>query len=280
MQIKRYLANKKGKIDKELDKLLPKSSKSDFLVQAMRYSVFSGGKRLRPILTLEAARLVGNKTKEAMTAGCAIELIHTFSLIHDDLPCMDNDNYRRSKLTCHRVFGENVALLAGDALLNQAYVCLIGSCRKGNFSKDILATLVLEFSKTIGEEGLIGGQMKDLVLKNKRLRLKEVEEIYLQKTAALFILAVRTGAIVASAKRKYLANLSEFAKNFGLAFQIIDDCLDSKAEGTNYLNLMNPRAAKTRAKDYIKRAKEYLKVFGRKADRLKQIADFVVERKF
>ena len=280
MQIKRYLANKKKKIDKELDKLLPKSSKSSPLIQAMRYSVFSGGKRLRPILTLEAARLIDNKSKEAMTAACAIEFVHIFSLIHDDLPCMDNDDYRRDKLASHREFGEDVALLSGDALLNQAYACLTESLKRGDISREIFAKLVLEFSKTIGEEGLIGGQIKDLSLKNKKITLAVLERIYLQKTAALFVLAVRVGAIVASANRKYLASLSGFAKNFGLGFQIIDDCLDSRIDEINYLNLMKPQTARAKAKNYIRQAKEYLKVFGKKAEHLKQLADFAVERKF
>ena len=280
MNIRRYLAEKKKKIDKELDKLLPKSSKSDSLVQAMRYSVFSGGKRLRPILTLEAARLAGKKTKEAMTAGCAVEFIHTFSLIHDDLSYMDNDDYRRGKLTCHREFGENVALLAGDALLNQAYSCLAGLCKRGNISKEIFAKLVLEFCKNIGENGLIGGQMKDLLLKDRKVNLEELEKIYLQKTAALFILAVRTGAIAASANGKCLVTLTNFAKNFGLAFQIIDDCLDVQSDTLSYLRLMNRQSAERKAEAYIEEAKNSLKSFGRKTDRLKQIADFVVERKF
>ena len=286
MNIKRYLANKKRQIDRELDKLLPKLSKRDPLIRAMRYSVFSGGKRLRPILALEAARLVSDKSKEAMTVACAIEFVHTFSLIHDDLPCMDNDDYRRGKLTCHRVFDEDVALLAGDALLNQAYVCLTESLKRGEISEEIFAKLVLEFSKNIGKNGLIGGQMNDLLLNPVRekfsngINLKNLEKIYLQKTAALFILAVRAGAIVSSSDRKYLASLSGFAKNFGLAFQIIDDCLDSGIGEINYLNLMRPRTARAKAKKYITQAKEYLKVFGRKAEHLKQLADFVAERKF
>jgi len=279
MEIQQYLAKKKKKIDKELDKLLPKSSKSNPLIQAMRYSVFSGGKRLRPILTLEVARLLGDKKGKAMTVACAIEFIHTFSLIHDDLPCMDNDDYRRGKLTCHRVFGEDVALLAGDALLNQAYVCLVKGYQKGDFSKEILGKLVFEFSQAIGGKGLIGGQIRDLTCKNKKVNLKILEKIYLQKTAALFILSVRIGAIVASARKEQLIALSNFAKNFGLAFQIIDDCLDYKKDSFNYLSLVKPQMAKIRAQKYITQAKECLGFLGKGTVRLKQIVKFALEEK-
>jgi len=259
MNVKIYLREAKEKIDRELDKLIPEVSKKDQLIKAMRYSVFPGGKRFRPILTLEAAKLFGIDRREVIIIACAIEFVHTFSLIHDDLPCMDNDDYRRGKLTCHRVFGEDIALLAGDALLNQAYTCLMAGYKRGDFSDKILAELVAEFSKTLGEKGLIGGQVNDLIFKGKTISLKKIEEIYLQKTAGLFTLAARSAAIIAFAKKEEVMALSNFAKNFGLAFQIIDDCLDC---------------------NYVRQAKESLGIFGRKAEGLKKIADFIVERKF
>lgn len=280
MKIKKYLTEKRKEIDKALDKLLPESPGKNILRQAMRYSVFPGGKRLRPILTLEVMKLLGGKEKKAMAAACAVELIHIFSLVHDDLPCMDNDDYRRGKLTCHRVFGEDIALLVGDALLNEAYTSLREGYTRKNLSEDIFPRLIFEFNKTIGEKGLIGGQAKDLSLKDKKVDFKTLEEIYLQKTAALFILAVRCGAILAGAGEKKIKSLSGFAKYFGLAFQILDDCSDYKGEGDflNYLNLVNLQTAKRKIRKYIAQAKKYLKLSGCGTSPLAEIVDFTLER--
>jgi geranylgeranyl diphosphate synthase type II len=275
MEIKQHLTEKRMKIDKALDKLLPESPGKNILRQAMRYSVFPGGKRLRPILTLEVMKLLGGKEKKAMAAACAVELIHIFSLIHDDLPCMDNDDYRRGKLTCHRVFGEDIALLAGDALLNEAYTCLI----KGYTDKpDIFSRLIFEFNQTIGEKGLIGGQVKDLLLKDKKVNLKTLEEIYLQKTAALFILAVRCGAILGGSGAQRLKFLSDFAKYFGLAFQILDDCSDYKRNSLNCLNLVSLETAQKKIRKYIAQARKHLKLSGCGTSPLAEIVSFVLEK--
>ena len=192
------------------------------IVEAMWYSLSAGGKRLRPVLTLEFCRVCGGKEKQALSAACALEMIHTFSLIHDDLPCMDNDDFRRGKPSCHKAFGEAQALLAGDALLNLAYET-VGS--DGSIPHERRTALICELSRATGVPGMIGGQVIDTAYKGE-IDEKLLLEMYSMKTGALLKAACRMGCIAAGAGEKALEAAGRFAEALGLAFQIIDDILD------------------------------------------------------
>ncbi len=210
------------RINRWLDRYLPAEDKPpQTLHRAMRYAVFAGGKRLRPFLVCEAFRWVGGRGRTVYPAACAVELIHTYSLIHDDLPALDNDDYRRGKPTCHRVFGEAIAILAGDALHALAFELL---AKTGNVA------VVNEIAKAIGTGGLVGGQVADVEMEGKDVGEEDVRFIHERKTAALFVASVRVGAILGGANPKQLASLTKYAKNAGLAFQITDDILDIKGD--------------------------------------------------
>lgn len=253
LDIVTYLKIKRDRVNYFLDKYLPSVQTHPQLIhQAMRYSVLAGGKRLRPILALMSAGLLGGKEPEIMPAACALELIHTYSLIHDDLPALDNDNFRRGRPTCHKVFGEALAILTGDALLTLAFQ-LLAEKIKDPYD---LSRLVREITIAAGSKGMIGGQVLDLIRTNPVPRrsvrgiptlrpvegearlwrrdasggLDRLKNIHRRKTTALIVASVRTGAIVAGAKPKELARLTNYGKYLGLAFQIIDDILD--VEGT------------------------------------------------
>jgi geranylgeranyl diphosphate synthase type II len=246
-------------IKKNLEKYLPKGD--DIIKKAMRYSVLSGGKHLRPLIVIEVSFLCGGSIKDAMPVACAIEFIHAYSLIHDDLPAMDNDDFRRSKPTCHKVFGEANAILAGDALLTLAFNIL---ARYVNPKKSI--EIIKEISEAAGVEGMAGGQAKDLEYQGKNKGKDIIRQINILKTARLFEVSAKTGAIVAGASYKKVNALQKFGLYFGLSFQAIDDHLD--------------KGAKTRQEAFslVEKAKKELKIFGKKADRLKTIADFAVKR--
>lgn len=264
--LKRYLQRQKGLIDRELDRLLPKrDTKPVHLHRAMRYSTFSGGKRIRPILAIEACKLCGGRIDEVMTVACAVELVHTFSLIHDDLPSMDNDDYRRGKPSCHIKFGEASAILAGDALLTLAFEALGRTRRSARVQE-----AVLELSENIGSRGMMGGQEADLK-KDAAAKKRELDFITERKTAALFKTALRLGAIFGGAKRREGVALSRFGRFLGLAFQLMDDSFDNDG----YMRIMSGKNTKAQAKKFIYRAKNELKIFGKKADRLKKLADFI-----
>jgi len=209
-------------IDQWLDKLLPKDDKPPQAIhRAMRYSVFAGGKRLRPIMAIEAFKWVGGKGAKIYPVACAIELIHTYSLIHDDLPAMDNDDFRRNKPTCHKVFGEANAILAGDALHALAFELL---------AKTDDAKIIGEVANAIGTEGLVGGQVVDIELEGCDVSEDDVRFIHERKTAALFVASVQAGAMAGIASEKELKSITQFAKRLGLAFQITDDILDIKGD--------------------------------------------------
>jgi len=209
-------------IDDWLHRLLPsENDKPELVHSAMRYSVFAGGKRLRPFLVYKAFKWVGGDGNIIFPPACAIEFIHTYSLIHDDLPAMDNDDLRRGKPTCHRVFGEAVAILAGDALHALAFKLL---AETGN------AKIVYETANAIGSNGLVGGQVVDVEMEGQNVDEENVYYIHSRKTAALFIASVRVGAILAGASEKQLNSLTNYAKNIGIAFQITDDILDIMGE--------------------------------------------------
>lgn len=245
-------------IDRDLRKYLPKGD--DIIKKAMRYSVLSGGKRIRPMVALEAARICGGHIKDAMPVACAIEFIHTYSLMHDDLPAMDNDDFRRGKPTCHKVFGEANAILAGDALLTLAF-SVIARYTKPKTG----AVIAKEIAQAIGEDGMVGGQALDLEFYKKKDK-RILKKINLLKTAKLFEVSAKAGALSAGASSAKVRALQKFGLYFGLSFQAIDDYLDRET------------CAREEALVLAEKAKKELRPFGKRADKLKAIADFAVKR--
>ena len=284
MSLQSYLQNKKKIIDKAIDGCLPSSHKwPRKLHRAMRYSVFAGGKRLRPILAMASYEFVGGKGKSILPVACGLELIHTYSLIHDDLPCMDDDDLRRGKPTCHRVFGYGMAVLAGDALHALAFELLAKNGNPG---------VVSEVASSIGTKGMVGGQAADMEAEGEKVNLKDVKFIHLHKTAALIRACIRVGAVVGGADAEQLEALTSYANKFGLAFQIMDDILDlegeerklgkrigadkNKAKAT-YPKVIGIKKSKQEAAKLVQSAKKDLRIF-KKEDILKQLADFVISR--
>ena len=261
------------------------------LERSMEYSLMAGGKRLRPVLLMAAADAVGKDGAAFLTTGCAIEMIHTYSLIHDDLPAMDNDDYRRGKPTNHKVFGDGIAVLAGDALLTLAFEVML---RQEGAAPETLVTVVSEMSRAAGPYGMVGGQVLDLEGEGRRLDLAALRKIHMGKTGALFCAAIRSGAILAGAKEEELAALTLYAERFGLAFQITDDILDVtgdeaaigkpvgsdvRNEKATYVTLTSLEEAKKLAEDAVDEAVEALDIFGERAAFLRDLALFLLGRK-
>lgn len=260
----------KKSIDKGLDKYLPaESAEPKVIHKAMRYSVFSGGKRIRPVLALEAAKVCGGSIKKVLPAACAIELVHTFSLIHDDLPAMDDDDYRRGKPTCHKAFGESTAILAGDALLALALNVI-----SKNMEPKIGLTAIRELSDALGTGGVIGGQVMDLEFQKKDLSENVLDQINRLKTSKLFEVSTKLGALVAGASQAKVRASADYGADIGMAFQIIDDILDQEG----YVEAFGIMRARRDSEILIKSAKDAIKIFGRRADRLKEIADYIRDR--
>jgi len=230
-ELESYLASRRQLVQEALEKSLPPAESYPPAVhQAMRYSLFAGGKRLRPILVLAAGEAVGSPPEPLLPAACAVELIHTYSLIHDDLPAMDNDDFRRGRPTCHKVFGEAIALLAGDALLTQAFAVL------SQVPDGIPAVKVLqaigELAAAAGSEGMIGGQVVDMEAEGRPVTLETVNYIHTHKTGSLIRACLRLGGILSGAGEEQLAILTRYGENLGLAFQITDDILDIEGDFT------------------------------------------------
>lgn len=260
------------------------------LEKAMEYSLMAGGKRLRPVLLMAAADAVGKDGAAFLTTGCAIEMIHTYSLIHDDLPAMDNDDYRRGKPTNHKVFGDGIAVLAGDALLTLAFEVML---RQEGAAPETLVTVVSEMSRAAGPYGMVGGQVLDLEGEGRRLDLAALRKIHMGKTGALFCAAIRSGAILAGAKEEELAALTLYAERFGLAFQITDDILDVtgdeaaigkpvgsdvRNEKATYVTLTSLEEAQKLAEAAVSEAVEALRIFDERAAFLRELALFLLRR--
>lgn len=261
------------------------------IFEAMEYSLMSGGKRLRPVLLMAAADSVGGDGEKFLSVASAIEMIHTYSLIHDDLPAMDNDDFRRGKLTNHKVFGEATAILAGDALLTLAFEVMT---RQKNVEPKILLEVVKEMSIAAGASGMVGGQMLDLNSEGKKINLDTLKKMHLGKTGALFKAAIRSGAILAGADEKKLSALTNYAENFGLAFQITDDILDvigdeknlgkpvgsdEKNHKSTYVTLTSLDEAEKLAEKSVDDALNALKNFGDEANFLRELVKFLIDRK-
>ena len=293
MNVASYLASKKEKIDRTLDTILPKPDEyPEIIHRAMRYSVFAGGKRLRPILALASAEAVGGKEEEILPIACSLELIHTYSLIHDDLPAMDNDDFRRGKPTSHRVFGEAIAILAGDALLTLAFEQL-AAVPEDLVPPERKIKVIKEIASASGSRGMVGGQVVDIESEGKKVNLPTVTYIHQAKTGRLITASVRIGGIVAGATPSQLDALSVYGENVGLAFQIIDDILDitgSKEKlgkevakdavrgKATYPGVVGIAEAKKRAFEAAEEAIKALSQFGEAARPLREIAKFIISR--
>lgn len=291
MQFEKYWADRQKKVEKALQQVLPsEKTKPKTIHQAMRYSIFAGGKRLRPILCLAAAEVVSGKYDDAIPLACAVECIHTYSLIHDDLPCMDNDDFRRGKPTSHKVYGEGIAVLAGDALLTIAFE-IAASCR--SWPRYSHADVIKELAYASGSQALVAGQVADLEGEGKKISLPELRYIHQMKTAALITSSIRLGAMAANATPAQLKNLTDFGQNLGLAFQVIDDILDItqtteklgksagkdlKAQKATYPALLGLPKAKKEADRLTRASLAALKPFGKKAAPLVAISDYLLKR--
>lgn len=255
-----YLRESSNAVNRALDRYLPKAkTKPSTIHTAMRYSLFAGGKRLRPALTVAAAEACGGSREGALPFACAVECIHTYSLIHDDLPAMDNDDFRRGKPTNHKVYGEGIAILAGDGLLTQAFEILVQGKTTKRYAHQ---TMVLELAQASGSLQLIAGQVADLEGEGKKISLKELEYIHERKTSALLRCAVRLGGMSANCTAGQLRALSDFGYYVGLAFQVIDDILD--------VTQTSEQLGKTAGKDVTAQKATYPAVVG--LDRSKAIA--------
>lgn len=260
------------------------------LADSMRYSLMAGGKRLRPILVMAAADAVGARGTDFVQVACGIEMIHTYSLIHDDLPAMDNDDYRRGKLTNHKVYGEALAILAGDALLTQAFEVIL---RQQGVPAEVLVQVVREMSVAAGPNGMVGGQVIDMLSEGKRISLEELRRMHMGKTGALFRAAIRSGAILGGADAARLEALTTYADCFGLAFQITDDILDvvgdeavigkpvgsdERNDKSTYVTLTSLEEARELATETVAKALKALELFGREADFLRELVQMLLER--
>ena len=294
MNLTRYLEERRRLVDQALKQLLAQDGKPPrILDKAIRYSLFSGGKRIRPILALASGEIAGASVERVLPFACALEMIHTYSLIHDDLPAMDDDDLRRGKPTNHIVFGEGMAILAGDGLLTEAFrVMAEGALRNGLNSSAALQAL-RDIAAGAGATGMVGGQVADLEAENKRATRSLVEYIHTRKTAALIRASVRAGALVGGARPRQFARLDRYGAALGLAFQVADDILDveggtektgkragrdAELKKVTYPAAVGMDKAKHRARELLDEALDALGPLGLTAEPLRQIARFVVER--
>ena len=294
MNIKTYLVSRQKLVEHALDRYLPKTNtKPATLHRAMRYSLFAGGKRLRPILCLAAAEACGGKIGNALPLGCALECVHTYSLVHDDLPSMDNDDFRRGRPTCHKIFGDGIAILAGDALLTIAFE--IVSKAKPTSRYDT-SSLLREIAVAAGSQKLIAGQVADLEAEGKNIKRDQLQFIHENKTAAILKTSVRLGAMSANANTKKLSAITAFGQRLGLAFQIIDDILDvtqtseilGKSAGKDvaakkatYPAVIGLEKSRAEAGRLTRQAHNALSVFSnRDAEPLHALANYLLEREY
>ena len=258
------------RIERHLNQSLPPASQyPEAIHEAMRYSVLNGGKRFRPVLALAACEACGGDIESALVPAVSLELIHTYSLIHDDLPALDNDDPRRGQPTCHKKYGEAMAILAGDALLTLAFQVLTG-IRPAAKALELLG----EISTAAGTYGMIGGQVADLTVSGEDLDLPMVDFISIHKTGKLIKAAAVCGAIAANADREIRHRMQRYGEYLGLAFQSVDDMLD----GDGYMKVMKPREMRQKVRDLIAKAKKEIRPLGKKAGKLQILADFLLKR--
>lgn len=289
-KIKKILAEKAGEVEKNLEELMELNDQlAPRLTEAMKYTLLSGGKRIRPVLSLLTAELLAGDYQAALQAGSALEMIHSYSLIHDDLPAMDDDQLRRGKRTNHLVFGEAAAILAGDALLTYAFEVLSELELEAESKIEIIANT----AKFSGYQGMVGGQVLDLEAENKELSLAEMKEVHRAKTGALIKAAVLNGLYCSQYLPEEKKALLDYAENIGVLFQIVDDLLDLTGETeklgkvvgrdqelnkSTYPKLLGYEEAEIAAEKHAVRAKEALNIFGERADTLKDLVDYILKR--
>jgi geranylgeranyl diphosphate synthase, type II len=294
LDLPRYLAERRALVDAALERCLPpEDAPPPSVHRAMRYSVLAPGKRLRPILVIAGAEAVGGRAETVLDTACALELVHAYSLIHDDLPAMDDDDYRRGRLTSHKVFGEAIAILAGDALLTLAFGLIAGSAGR-TVDPALAAQVVREVAEAAGTRGMVGGQVVDIESEGKDVSAEMLDYIHLHKTAALIRVALRAGALLAGGRDAAVESASEAGRALGLAFQIVDDILDvegslaelGKSAGSDerkkkatYPACHGLDASKQKARMLIDEAKRRLSPLGPPAAPLLALADFVIERR-
>lgn len=277
--LKQYLKDQAAVVNRALDAYLPEDGiYAGNLGEVMRYSVFPGGKRFRPILTLACAAAVGGDPKLALPAACAFELVHCFSLVHDDLPCMDNDDMRRGKPTVHKAYGEDTALLAGDALSIEAFAVAAQTSVPGH--PEITGMVIAETAEAAGQKGMVGGQILDMDAQHHGADQEKLLAVHKGKTGALIRGAARAGAIVGGASPEQLEAITEYSELLGLVFQITDDILDSAEDPDpiSFPTLFGMEESKRIAKEKTSRALELIKPFGEAAAPLAALAEYLLVR--
>jgi geranylgeranyl diphosphate synthase type II len=293
MNLKTYLTSRAKDVDAALDAFLPKAKERPATIHAaMRYSVFAGGKRLRPVLCLAAAEACGGEISHALPPACAVELMHTYSLVHDDLPAMDDDDLRRGRPTCHKVYGEGMAILCGDALLTEAFIVIGQTVATKRYNT---RDYITELAVTGGSRKLIGGQVMDLEGEGKKLTKRDLVRIHEAKTAALLTTSLRLGAMTANASPAKLKALTLFGHALGLAFQVIDDILDvtqstevlgktagkdQAVEKSTYPAIIGLEASRKEAVRLTAVAMDALNPLGKSAERLREVATNLLKREF
>lgn len=293
MDFKEELKEKVKFVDEYMEKFLPPEDKyPEIIHKAMRYSIFAGGKRLRPIMVMEACRAFGGDVEKAMPFACAIEMIHTYSLIHDDLPALDNDDYRRGRLTSHKMFGENMAILAGDALLHHAFETMAEACVKMNDIKYTKAMLAI--AQGAGINGMVAGQVVDVISEGKEIDKDTLDYIHKNKTAAMIIGALKAGAEIGGASDEEIKNIERVGELVGVAFQIQDDILDvtstleelgkpinsdEKNHKVTYATMFGVEDASKIVLDMSNEALEILHSMGDRMVFLERLTEYLIRRK-
>ncbi len=293
--IRQYLEAMRKLVDEALERWLPLAAEHPPQIhEAMRYSVFAGGKRVRPILALAAAEAVGGGAEDVLPAAAALEMIHTYSLIHDDLPAMDDDDFRRGRPTCHKVYGEALAILAGDALLTQAFRVLADLEALAAVPADRRLRVICEVAEAAGSRGMVGGQVVDILSENREIDRETLHYLHTHKTGALLCASVRVGGILGGADGGALAALTGYGERIGLAFQVVDDILDLegateelgkparsdlKKKKATYPALMGIEASRREAARLIDEAKRAMAGLGEKAWALGALAEFIGSRR-
>ncbi len=295
MDLKTYLSEKRTIVDSALGKIFPRlEDPSADIVEAMNYSLFAGGKRLRPILCMAGAEAVGGEGRSVLPVACALELIHTYSLIHDDLPIMDDDDMRRGKATSHKVFGEALALLAGDGLLTEAFHTMALPETLGAVNPLSLLRVIPMIAEAVGYQGMVGGQVVDIQSEGKEVDFPLLEFLHAHKTGALLTVSVSSGAILGGGDEIQVKALTEYGRKIGLAFQIADDILDIEGDSEKmgkslggdiekkkitYPAVIGLEQSKAIQRGLIDQALEALNPFDHRAEPLRQIAVYIIERK-
>jgi geranylgeranyl diphosphate synthase type II len=295
VDLKAYLEERRALVEMGLRRFIPvETTVPSDLHQAMHYSLFAGGKRLRPTLTIAAAEAVGGRAEAVLPVACAFECIHTYSLVHDDLPAMDDDDLRRGRPTCHKVFGPAMAILAGDALLTEAFALVTNPAFVGHLDPTLLRAVIHEIALAAGSQGMVGGQAVDILSEGKAIESSLLQYIHTQKTGALILCALRAGAHLGGATAGELDAITRYGKAVGLAFQIADDILDIEGEEAmrgkriggdatrgkaTYPALVGLDEAKREARRLLEEALDALAPLDHLADPLREIARFIVSRR-